>query len=65
MAKNKKNRTNRDWMSIIDGLSLNGTVTKIRMGSAGSAQVTRCRLLSAYEGIIVASTGNVLEISLG
>ena len=61
--KNKKNER-WGWVSIVDGLNLDGSATRIRMGSAGSAQVTRCRLLATYDGIDVSSTGNMLEISL-
>ena len=63
MSKHGK-KTNRNWMSIIAGLDTNGSITRIRMGSPGSAQVTRHRLLAGYDGITISTWGNVVEISL-
>ncbi len=44
----------RDWESIVEKFlrSKNKTRT-VKMGSPGSAQVTRCRLLQTYEDIEV------------
>ena len=39
----------RDWSSVIDRLNNNPKgELKIKMGSPGSAQVTRCRLLAEW-----------------
>jgi hypothetical protein len=34
------------------------------MGSAGSAQVTRCRLLEQWNGVDVRTAGSVLHLKL-
>ena len=39
-------------------------VRKIKMGSKGSAQVTRCRLLAAYDGLYAKTNGNIISLSL-
>jgi hypothetical protein len=42
----------RDWDSVIGKLNSGATSKlKIKMGSAGSAQVTRCRLLEKWKGL--------------
>ncbi len=39
----------RDWSAVIDRLNKNPKgELKIKMGSPGSAQVTRCRLLAEW-----------------
>ena len=50
---NKKN-----WESIIDQLNESGERLRIKMGSPGSAQVTRCRLMSNYDGLDVQTKGS-------
>ncbi len=57
--------TRRDWPAIIDRLnrSPKGAIT-IRMGSPGSAQVTRCRLLEQWRGIDVRTVGSNLHLKL-
>jgi hypothetical protein len=55
----------RDWESIIERLnrSRSGEI-RIRMGSPGSAQVTRCRLLAEWNNLDVTTRGEVIRISL-
>jgi hypothetical protein len=55
----------RNWPAIIDRLnhSPKGAIS-IRMGSPGSAQVTRCRLLEQWNGIEVHTIGSVLHLKL-
>ena len=36
---------------------------RVRLGSPGSAQVTRCRLLETYHGIEARTEGNLLIIT--
>ena len=55
----------KNWPAIID--RLNGTSKgsiSIRMGSPGSAQVTRCRLLEQWNGLDVRTVGSTLHLSL-
>jgi hypothetical protein len=55
----------RDWASIIERLngSKNGEL-RIRMGSPGSAQVTRCRLLEEWNNLDVTTVGDTLHLRL-
>jgi hypothetical protein len=55
----------RDWSSIIERLnaSRNGEL-RIRMGSPGSAQVTRCRLLEEWNNLDVTTVGDILHLRL-
>jgi hypothetical protein len=55
----------RDWSSIIERLntSRNGEL-RIRMGSPGSAQVTRCRLLEEWNNLDVTTVGDTLHLRL-
>jgi hypothetical protein len=55
----------RDWSSIIDRLnsSPRGEL-RIRMGSPGSAQVTRCRLLEEWRNLEVSTVGEMLHLRL-
>ncbi len=57
--------TRRDWPAIIDRLnkSPKGSIS-INMGSPGSAQVTRCRLLEQWNGIEVRTVGARLHLML-
>jgi len=43
--------------------SRNGYI-RIRMGSPGSAQVTRCRLLEQWDNIEIWTNGSVLHLQL-
>ncbi len=58
-------RQPRNWSAIIDRLnrSARGEV-RIRMGSPGSAQVTRCRLLSEWSNLEATTTGSMLRLRL-
>jgi hypothetical protein len=53
----------RDWNRIINRLneSPNGAM-RIKMGSPGSAQVTRCRLLEEWSNLEVTTTGAVIHL---
>jgi hypothetical protein len=55
----------RDWAKIIDRLnkSPRGEL-KIKMGSPGSAQVTRCRLLAEWANLEVTTVGPTLHLRL-
>lgn len=55
----------RDWQRIIN--RLNATKSgrlRIEMGSPGSAQVTRCRLLAEYRNILATTKGAILHLAL-
>lgn len=55
----------RDWSSIIQRLNASPRgELKIRMGSPGSAQVTRCRLLEEWSNLEVTTVGETLHLSL-
>jgi hypothetical protein len=55
----------RDWDVIIEGLNRSRKrELRIRMGSPGSAQVTRCRLLEQWSNLRVRTRGAILYISL-
>jgi hypothetical protein len=55
----------RDWSATIERLnrSRKGEL-RIRMGSPGSAQVTRCRLLEQWSNLRVRTRGAMLYITL-
>ncbi len=55
----------RNWEIVIDKLntSSNGQM-KIKMGSPGSAQVTRCRLLEEYSNLDARTSGSTLILEL-
>jgi hypothetical protein len=56
----------RNWSAIIDRLNRNPRgELRIRMGSPGSAQVTRCRLLAEWSNIEVTTRGSTLHLRLG
>ena len=56
--------TTRNWTDEIDRLndSKRG-VRRIEMGSAGSAQVTRCRLLAEWNGLYAETEGSTPGIA--
>ena len=60
-----KLRQSRSWTSIIDRLnrSARGEL-RITMGSPGSAQVTRCRLLENWSNLEVTTVGKTLILRL-
>ena len=55
----------RNWETVIDRLntSPNGMM-KVKMGSPGSAQVTRCRLLEEYSNLDARTAGATLILEL-
>lgn len=55
----------RDWSHIIDRLneSQRGEL-RIKMGSPGSAQVTRCRLLEEWSNLEVTTVREILHLRL-
>ena len=55
----------RDWSAIIGRLNSSRTGELIiRMGSPGSAQVTRCRLLEEWNNLDVTTVGATLHLCL-
>jgi hypothetical protein len=57
--------TRKDWAAIINRLNESRTgELRIRMGSPGSAQVTRCRLLEEWNNLEVRTAGPVLHLKL-
>lgn len=61
-----KKKTGTSWEKIIEKLndSKSGKL-KVEMGSPGSAQVTRCRLLREYDALKVRTEGPsiILEVA--
>lgn len=56
----------RDWPAVIERLNKSREgYLKIRMGSPGSAQVTRCRLLEKWDNIEIWTDGAMLHMQLG
>jgi hypothetical protein len=55
----------RNWPAIIDRLnqSPRGEL-RIRMGSPGSAQVTRCRLLAEWSNVEITTRGSTIQLRL-
>ncbi len=55
----------RSWDSIVERLNRsNSGRLRIPMGSPGSAQVTRVRLLRAWNGLAARTVGSVLVLTL-
>ncbi len=55
----------RSWPKIIAHLNtLKSRKTRIAMGSEGSAQVTRVRLLKEYSNLNVSTEGDILVIEV-
>ena len=55
----------RDWSHIIDRLNASPSgELRIRMGSPGSAQVTRCRLLEEWNNLEVTTVREILHLRL-
>lgn len=62
---NKQPQSYRNWTAIIDRLvNTKSGRTRITMGSPGSAQVTRARLLETFAGIDVRTEGDTLIIEV-
>ena len=56
-------RRRRDWSEVIDRLNRKpGRELRIRMGSPGSAQVTRCRLLAQWSNLEATTVGATLKL---
>ena len=55
----------RDWPAVIEKLNSNktGEIT-LNMGSPGSAQVTRCRLLAEWNNLEATTVGAKLQLRL-
>lgn len=55
----------RDWPAVIEKLnsSKSGEIT-LNMGSPGSAQVTRCRLLAEWNNLEATTVGSKLHLRL-
>ena len=58
-------RKPRDWSKVIDRLnrSRSGEL-RVKMGSPGSAQVTRCRLLAQWNNLDAETIGATLVLRL-
>ena len=55
----------RDWTSVIERLNRSRKgYMRIRMGSPGSAQVTRCRLLEQWDNVEIWTSGAILHLQL-
>ncbi len=55
----------RDWTAVIERLNRSREgYMRIRMGSPGSAQVTRCRLLEQWDNVEIWTNGAVLHLRL-
>lgn len=55
----------RSWEETIDRLNeTKSGKLKIVMGSPGSAQVTRVRLLREYRNLLATTTGSVLNLAV-
>jgi hypothetical protein len=55
----------RNWPSVIERLNRSaGGYLRIRMGSPGSAQVTRCRLLEQWDNVEIWTDGPILHMQL-
>ena len=60
MPDNRKN-----WPKIIEGLNNNpNRRLRFAMGTPGSAQVTRCRLLDEWNNLKAWTVGHVLYVEL-
>ena len=60
-----RTKARRSWPEIISRLNRNpGRRLRIPMGSPGSAQVTRCRLLDEWTNLDVWTVGSVLYVQL-
>ena len=55
----------RDWGTVIDRLNKSREgYLRIKMGSPGSAQVTRCRLLEKWNNVEIWTDGAMLHMRL-
>ncbi|HXV37462.1 MAG TPA: hypothetical protein VEC18_09950 [Myxococcota bacterium] len=66
MRTSARSRPSRQWPSIIERLNHSPKrELRIRMGSPGSAQVTRCRLLAEWSNLEATTVGSTLILRLG
>jgi hypothetical protein len=57
--------TRRDWSTVIEQLNRSPRrEIRIRMGSPGSAQVTRCRLLEQWTNLRARTVGSNLYLRI-
>lgn len=63
--RRKRGARRRSWNEVIERLneSPTGEIT-LRMGSPGSAQVTRCRLLAEWSNLDATTVGATLRLRL-
>ncbi len=55
----------RNWATVIEKVKASKSGKKsITMGTPGSAQVTRCRLLREYPGLDITTESDVLKIAV-
>jgi hypothetical protein len=55
----------RNWPAIIERLNRNSSgEIRVKMGSPGSAQVTRCRLLAEWDHLEATTIGSTLYLRL-
>ena len=55
----------RDWTAIITRLNQSPSgEMRIKMGSPGSAQVTRCRLLEEWNNLEVTTAGATIHLRI-
>ena len=55
----------RDWTAIITRLNQSPSgEMRIKMGSPGSAQVTRCRLLDEWNNLEVTTAGATIHLRI-
>ncbi len=53
----------RDWSKVIERLNMSKSgELKVKMGSPGSAQVTRCRLLEQWNNLEAETVGATLVL---
>ena len=66
MARRRARRpVRRDWDKIVEKLNASPRgEMKIRMGSPGSAQVTRVRLLAEWKGLEAHTVGSTLHLRI-
>ena len=58
-------RKPRDWSKVIDKLNrAKSGELRVKMGSPGSAQVTRCRLLAQWNNLEAETVGATLVLRL-
>ena len=63
--KSARRPIRRDWDQIVEKLNASPSgEMKIRMGSPGSAQVTRVRLLAEWRNLEASTVGSTLHLRL-